>query len=61
METPPFGVPAGTAPADVEKALRADVAMRLRHVCADWPTEAFDALVEDVTATALKYLPPKTR
>ena len=58
MSTPPFGVPAGTSPEKVKEALRADVARRLRNVCAEWEDGDFQRLVDDVTATAMKYLKP---
>ncbi|MEO8575603.1 MAG: hypothetical protein ABI556_02835 [Gemmatimonadales bacterium] len=58
MSTPPFGVPAGTSPDKVREALRADVARRLKNVCAEWAEDDFDRLVEDVTTTAMKYLKP---
>jgi hypothetical protein len=58
MSTPPFGVPAGTSPEKVKEVLRADVWRRLRNVCAEWEEEDFERLVDDVTATALKYLKP---
>ncbi len=55
--TPPFGVTAGSPPEQVYEVLRADVAKRLRNVCADWSEEDFNAIVEKVTQTALKHLP----
>ncbi len=58
MQTPPFGVPEGTAPEKMREALRADVAKRLRNVCAEWAEADFNRLVDDVTATAMKYLKP---
>ncbi len=56
MSTPPFGVPVGTPPEKVQEALRADVSRRLRSVCAGWEDGDFERLVDDVTATAMKYL-----
>ena len=59
MQTPPFGVPAGTSPESTYEALRKDVATRLRNVCAGWSDEDFEAIVEKVTRTALKYVQPE--
>ena len=56
MQTPPFGVPVGTSPEATYEALRKDVARRLKNVCAGWSDEDFDAVVEKVTRTALKYI-----
>lgn len=58
MQTPPFGVPAGTTSEATYEALKKDVAARLKNVCADWSDEDFEAVVEKVTQTALKYLQP---
>ena len=58
MSTPPFGVPVGTSPEKIREALRADVSRRLRNVCAGWDDGDFERLVDDVTATAMKYLKP---
>ncbi|HEX2723000.1 MAG TPA: hypothetical protein VHM24_08780 [Gemmatimonadaceae bacterium] len=58
MATPPFGVPVGTPAERTREALREDVAARLRHVCAGWSDTDFERLVDDVTATAMKYLSP---
>lgn len=35
--------------------LRVDVAKRLRGVCADLPSDEFDALVEDICAMKLRW------
>ena len=59
MQTPPFGVPPGVPPDKVYEALKADVAARLRNVCADWSDEDFNAVVEKVARTAMKYLPAR--
>ncbi len=56
MKTPPFGVPPGTSPEASYEALRKDVADRLRNVCSEWSAEDFEAIVEKVTKTALKYV-----
>ncbi len=56
MQTPPFGVPAGTSRESTYEALRQDVAERLKNVCAAWSDEDFQAIVEKVTQTALKYI-----
>lgn len=58
MRTPPFGVPAGTSHESTYTALRQDVAARLKNVCAGWSDEDFEAIVEKVTHTALKYIQP---
>ncbi len=55
MKTPPFGVP-DTSGEAVYAALRKDVAARLKNVCASWSDEDFEAVVEKVTQTALKYI-----
>jgi hypothetical protein len=60
MQTPPFGVPAGTSPEATYEALKKDVASRLKNVCAGWSPEDFEAIVEKVTQTALKYIPANT-
>ncbi len=57
MITPPFGVPRGTRVEAVEAALKADVEMRLKNVCAHWSDEDFRKLVDEVTRTAMKYIP----
>ncbi len=59
MQTPPFGVPPGVPPDKVYDALREDVAARLRNVCANWSEEDFNAIVDKVARTAMKYLPAK--
>jgi len=59
MQTPPFGVPPGVPPDKVYEVLREDVAARLRNVCANWTEEDFNAIVDKVTRTAMKYLPAK--
>jgi hypothetical protein len=41
--------------ASLETALRADVAERLRRVCADMPPTDFAALVEDICAMKLRW------
>lgn len=58
MPAPPFGVPPGVPPDKTYEALRADVARRLGNVCAEWSEEDFNAIVEKVTRTAMRYLPP---
>jgi hypothetical protein len=40
------------------RTIRDDVAARLRKICADWSREEFEALVEKVTMTTLKFPPP---
>ena len=35
--------------------LRAHVAERLRPICADWPDELFDEMVESIATITLKY------
>ena len=37
------------------RILKTDVAERLRNACSDWSPDEFDALVEKVTRTAMKY------
>jgi len=59
MQTPPFGVPPGVPPDKVYEVLREDVAARLRNVCANWTEDDFNAIVDKVTRTAMKYLPAK--
>jgi hypothetical protein len=41
--------------ADRSAALRADVAARLRRVCAGMPAEAFDTLVDDICVLKLRW------
>lgn len=36
-------------------ALRADIEARLRPVCADWPPDLFQQIVESLAAITLKY------
>ncbi len=59
MPTPPFGVPPGDSPDKIYEPLRRDVAARLKNVCADWTEDDFNAIVEKVTRTAMKYLPAR--
>ena len=40
---------------EIYRLLKRDVADRLRNSCSDWSPSDFDALVEDVTRTKLKY------
>lgn len=53
--TLPFSVPADGDLTKVRAVLREDVAKRLQHVCAGWPREEFEAVVEKVTETTIKY------
>jgi hypothetical protein len=55
MQTAPFTIPEGSDISAVRLTLREDVAKRLEPVCADWPREDFDAIVDKVTETTLKY------
>ncbi len=41
--------------ADVKR----DVAARLKNSCADWAPEEFEAIVEKVTLTTMKYPAPR--
>jgi hypothetical protein len=50
--------PTGTTGLDY-KTVKLDVAARLRNTCADWSREDFEAIVEKVTMTTLKFPPPK--
>lgn len=59
MQTPPFGVPPRVPTDNIYEALRGDVSARLKNVCADWSEEDFNAIVEKVTRTAMKYLPAR--
>ena len=56
MQTPPFGVPAGTRPEDTVEVLRADIERRLRSACQEWSEEDFQTLVDDATLIAMKYV-----
>jgi hypothetical protein len=51
--------PNGTTGLDY-RTIKDDVASRLRRICAEWSREEFDALVEKVTMTTLKFPPPTT-
>jgi hypothetical protein len=55
MQTGQFTIPEGSDISRIRSALREDVARRLKPVCADWPRADFDAIVEKVTETTLKY------
>ena len=55
MQTPPFGVPAGTRLEDTLEVLRADIERRLRSACQEWSEEDFQTLVDDATLIAMKY------
>lgn len=59
MKTPPFAVPPGVPDDKAYEALRKNVAERLRNVCADWSQEDFDAIVDKVARTAMKYVEKK--
>jgi len=61
METAPYGVPPVMPPEELYQALRADVASRLKSVCADWSVEEFEAIVEKVVRSELKYRSPTRR
>lgn len=51
------GTPAGSERSD---ALYADVAARLRTVCAAMPSEAFDRLVSDICAMKRRWKPDRS-
>ena len=36
-------------------AMKADIAARLRSVCADWPSDLFETMVERLASVTLKY------
>jgi hypothetical protein len=38
------------------RALKADISARLKSVCADWPEEEFDAMIERLANITLKYV-----
>ena len=40
-------------------SVKLDVAARLRSTCAEWSLEDFEAIVEKVTLTTLKFPPPR--
>ena len=40
-------------------SVRLDVAARLRSACAEWSLEDFEAIVEKVTLTTLKFPSPR--
>jgi hypothetical protein len=58
MQTLPFTLPEDGDMDRARQVLRDDVAKRLEHVCAGWPREDFDAIVDKVTETTLKYAEP---
>ena len=37
------------------RALRREIAARLRHVCTDWPRDLFDSMVDRLATVTLKY------
>jgi hypothetical protein len=39
--------------------VKRDVADRLKNACAGWAPEEFEAIVEKITATTLKYPPER--
>ena len=41
------------------RTVKLDIAARLRNTCADWSPEDFEAIVEKVTLTTLKFPPPR--
>lgn len=41
------------------KTVKLDIAARLRNTCADWSREDFEAIVEKVTLTTLKFPPQR--
>jgi hypothetical protein len=43
------------------KTLKLDIAARLKNSCGEWALEDFEAIVEKVTLTTLKFPPPRPR
>jgi hypothetical protein len=41
------------------KTVKLDITARLQNTCADWSRDDFEALVEKVTLTTLKFPPPR--
>lgn len=37
------------------RALKADISARLKSVCADWPEQEFDAMIDRLANITLKY------
>lgn len=50
-----FDLPLDGTPDEIREKLRAEVENRLIDVCSKWSTGEFDAIVDDVTDTTLKY------
>jgi hypothetical protein len=44
-----------TTDGDPLVAMKADIAARLRGVCADWPDDLFETMVERLASVTLKY------
>ena len=38
------------------RALKSDISARLKSVCADWPEEEFEAMIERLANITLKYV-----
>jgi hypothetical protein len=58
MTSLPYTLPAD---GDIERArseLREDVARRLEKICGGWSREEFEAIVDKVTDTTLKFADP---
>ena len=56
MRTPPFGLTRAPERAVQLAELKNEVRERLKNVCADWPHEDFEKLIDDIAATSQKYL-----
>ena len=50
-----YDLPLDGTPDEIREKLRADIENRLIDVCSKWSTGEFDAIVDDVTDTTLKY------
>ena len=57
METPPFGISLAPEREEARRALKEVIAQRLEAVCVGWSEEDFNALVDQVASTTLKYNP----
>jgi hypothetical protein len=55
MHNSNVGIEEGSTLEQIYADLKQDVAARLKNACSEWTAEDFEAIVEKVTRTAMKY------